>query len=302
MCFLEKVLDRKRWDEMREVRHCLSFDIEEHFQVSNFASTIPRGDWERLESRVERNVYRILDLLSNRSVRATFFVLGWVAERHPQLIRRLAAAGHEVASHGYGHQLVTEQRPAVFRDDVRKAKAVLEDIIGQPVLGYRAPSFTIKSETQWALPILVEEGYVYDSSIFPVIHDRYGMPGAVPWCHEISTTSGILWEVPPSTYGILGGRFPVAGGGYFRLVPYSLLRLMLRRVVATGNPLVMYLHPWELDPEQPRMDGPLFSRFRHYLNIEKTEPRLRALLSDFRFGPVRDAIVPIRERIATFCP
>lgn len=289
---------------MREVRHCLSFDIEEHFQVSGFASTIARGDWECLESRVEQNVYRILELLASRSVRATFFVLGWVAERHPQLIRRLVAAGHEVASHGYEHQLVTDQSPELFRNDVRKAKCILEDIIGEPVLGYRAPTFTIKAETLWALPILVEEGYLYDSSIFPVRHDRYGMPDANPWCHQLMTTAGNLWEVPPTTFKVFGLRVPIAGGGYFRLFPYPILRWMLKQVEADGNPLVLYLHPWELDPCQPRMKGPLLSRFRHYLNLHKTAERLVFLQDDFSLAPIRDVIVPLcsqRNASKTVC-
>lgn len=276
--------------------HCLSFDVEEHFQVSAFETPSRRQSWDQFESRVEQNVEKILDLLSTRGTRATFFILGWVAERHPGLVKQLIAAGHEVASHGYAHQMITVQTPEVFREDVRKAKAILEDLTGRPVYGYRAPSFTITSETKWALPILVEEGYVYDSSIFPVVHDRYGMPGANPWCHEIATPSGVIWEVPPSTSDLWGWRIPVAGGGYFRLYPYAVLRKLLRQIEAQQRPLVMYLHPWELDPHQPRMAGSLCSRVRHYLNLDRTAGRLARLLGDFDFAPIRDVVQPLRAR------
>lgn len=273
--------------------HCLTFDVEEHFQVSAFESPMRRRHWDQFSSRVERNTERILDLLGKRNLRATFFVLGWVAERHPDLIRRIARGGHEVASHGYAHELITTQTPAQFREDIRRAKRTLEDLIGEPILGYRAPSFTITSETIWALPILVEEGHVYDSSVFPIFHDRYGLPGANPWCHRLETDAGPLWEVPPSTVRIAGIRLPVAGGGYLRLYPFRLLHWLLSRVEATGHPLVMYFHPWELDPEQPKMSGPLLSRFRHYVNLSKTEERLVRLLQGSCFGPIREAIAPI---------
>jgi len=263
--------------------------------VSAFASPIRRRHWDLFESRVERNTERIIHLLETKRIKATFFVLGWVAERHPSLIRRLAECGHEIASHGYAHELITAQTPTAFREDVRKAKQILEDIIGNAVYGYRAPTFTITTETQWALPILVEEGYVYDSSIFPVFHDRYGIPGAHPWSHELTTSSGILWEVPPSTFNLGAIRIPIAGGGYFRLFPYAVLRWMLRRVEAKGHPLVMYLHPWELDPQQPKMIGPFLSQFRHYHNLDKTENRLASLLRDFVFSSIRDVIAPVRQ-------
>jgi len=264
--------------------HCLTFDVEEHFQVSAFDSPMRRRHWDQFESRVERNTEKLLDLLAASNVRATFFVLGWVAERHPGLVRAIAREGHEVASHGYAHELVTVQTPATFREDVRKAKVLLEDLLGLPVLGYRAPSFTITQDTIWALRILVEEGYLYDSSIFPILHDRYGMPGANPLCHRLSTEVGPLWEIPPSTVKIVGLQVPIAGRGYFRLFPYPLLRQLLKRVEAKGHPLVIYLYPWELDPDQPRMQGPLLSRYRQYINLHKTEDRLIHLLRDFRFA------------------
>ena len=276
------------------IRHGLSFDVEEHFQVSGFDSPMRRSHWDVIESRVERNTERILSLLNKQNVKATFFVLGWVAERHPNLVKRIAHDGHEIGSHGYAHELITAQTPNLFREDIRRAKAVLEDILGAPVLGYRAPTFTITAETSWALPILVEEGYGYDSSIFPIVHDRYGMPGAIATCHEIATSAGPLWEIPLSTAKIAGCRIPIAGGGYFRLFPYMLLRWLLRRVEGTGQPLVIYLHPWELDPAQPRMKGPLLSQFRHYLNLGKSERRLSCMLDDFSFGPLRDLLNEIR--------
>ncbi len=274
--------------------HVLSFDVEEHFQVSAFWSDARRQQWDRLESRVEQNTLRLAELLARVETKATFFVLGWVAERHPGLVKALAQQGHEIASHGYGHELVTNQTDSEFRDDVRRSKRILEDLTGKRVLGYRAPSFSITARTQWALPILVEEGYLYDSSIFPVRHDRYGMPGANPWCHIQKTEAGDLWEVPPSTLKVGPLRIPVAGGGYFRLYPYTLLRRFLCRVANQGHPLIMYLHPWELDPEQPRMEGSWVSQFRHYLNLHKTESRLRRLISDFKFVPIQQAVDGIR--------
>lgn len=275
-------------------RHVLSFDVEEHFQVSAFWSDARRQQWGRLESRVEQNTFRLAELLARAETNATFFVLGWVAERHPGLVKELARQGHEIASHGYGHELVTSQTERDFREDIRRSKHILEDLTGERVYGYRAPSFSITTRTQWALPILVEEGYLYDSSIFPVRHDRYGMPGANPWCHVKKTQAGDLWEVPPSTLKVGPLRVPVAGGGYFRLFPYSLLHRFLCRVASHGHPLIMYLHPWELDPDQPRMGGSLVSRFRHYVNLHKTEARLLRLLTDFKFAPIQQAVNGIR--------
>ncbi len=275
------------------VVHALSFDVEEHFQVAAFWSPMRRRDWDNYESRVEANVHKIISLLSSRGIHATFFVLGWVAQKHPNLVKEIANEGHEIASHGFEHNMITSQAPSVFREDIRKSKHILEDIIGRPIHGYRAPSFTITSDTRWALPILVEEGFAYDSSIVPIQHDRYGMPGANPCCHVLETVSGSLWEVPPSTMKVGPIRVPVAGGGYFRLYPYSVLRMFLMRTSDEGHPLVMYLHPWELDPKQPRMQGSLLSRFRHYLNLSKTEARLEKLLIDFSFTSIRGAFKDI---------
>ena len=270
--------------------HGLSFDIEEHFQVAAFDCVARRRHWQSLESRVERNTHLILDLLEARGIHATMFVLGWVAERHKGLIRRIVESGHELASHGYAHELITGQTPSVFREDIRRAKGILEDIGGRPILGYRAPTFSITRDTEWALPILVEEGYQYDSSIMPVIHDSYGISGASPIIHTISTEKGSIFEVPPSTYKWAGLTIPIAGGGYFRLFPYRVLKRLLQRVERQGHPLIMYLHPWELDPQQPRMRGSTLSKFRHYLNLGKVESRLKQLLKDFSFGPIQDLL------------
>jgi polysaccharide deacetylase family protein (PEP-CTERM system associated) len=276
--------------------HCLTIDLEEHFQASAFDSPMRRRHWDQFESRVERHTEKLLELLAAHGVRATFFVLGWVAERHPGLVRAIARAGHEVASHGYAHELVTAQTPATFREDVRKAKGLLEDILGLPVLGYRAPSVMITQETSWAFPILVEEGYVYDSSgapnlaPLPLVHHRNGNSGMDGFCHCLPTDAGPLWEVPPSIIEIAGVRLAIAGDWYFRLIPKGLLLPLLKRVERNGRRLVMCLRSWELDPDQPRMSGPLLSRFRHYVNLRKTEGRLVDLLREFSFVLIRDAI------------
>lgn len=277
------------------VRHGMSFDIEEHFQVAAFDSPARRRQWTVLESRVERNMDVILGHLDANGVKATMFILGWVGERCPSLIRRIVDAGHEVGSHGYAHELISVQTPQQFREDVRRAKRVLEDITGIEIKGYRAPTFSITDETIWALTILVEEGYAYDSSIFPVMHDQYGIPGANPSPHLLSTNAGPIWEVPPSTCQIGGVRLPIAGGGYFRLFPYWVLAWLLKKVEAEGETLVMYLHPWEFDAEQPRMSGPLLSRFRHYMNLNKTEDRFIRLLQDFSFGPLCEVLAPLQN-------
>ncbi|MEC4672910.1 MAG: XrtA system polysaccharide deacetylase [Nitrospirota bacterium] len=270
--------------------HCMSIDVEEHFQVAAFDNPARRNQWHSMESRVERNIELILTCLEECQIRSTMFVLGWVGERYPRLVRQMADAGHEIASHGYAHELVTDQTPEQFRLDVQRAKRVLEDVCGQPVIGYRAPTFSIVQNTLWALPILIEEGYAYDSSIFPVYHDQYGIPGANPIPHVRSTQSGPIWEIPPSTCKIGSVRLPVAGGGYFRILPYWLLSLLLRKIESAGQSIIFYLHPWEFDPEQPKMTGSLSSRLRHYWNLDKTEKRYKRLIRDFRFAPIREAL------------
>lgn len=280
--------------EFRPV-HCLSFDIEEHFQVSAFESAMRRHNWDLFESRVERNTDKILDLIEFKGLRATFFILGWVAERCPALVRRICAGGHEIASHGYAHELVTSQAPQKFREDIRKTKAILEDLTGQHVCGYRAPSFSITNKSSWALSILCEEGYGYDTSIVPIIHDRYGMPEAPSVVHQLKTESGIIWEIPPSTVSICGMRVPIGGGGYFRIFPYWMFKALFQKAEGTNSPLVTYFHPWEIDPDQPRMKGSRLSRFRHYTNLHRTHERLTRLLDDFAFAPIKEIIIPVRE-------
>ena len=280
--------------------HCLTFDIEEHFHVAAFDSPMRRRHWNQIESRVQQTTERLLAVLEQEHVRATFFVLGWVAERHPRLVQAIAHNGHELASHGYAHELITAQTPSRFREDVRRAKGILEDLIGAPVLGYRAPSFTITAETSWAFPILVEEGYHYDSSVPrnqplpPTAPRRKSKPGTVGVFPCLPTGSGTLWEIPPSTIQIAGVRMSLAGDGYFRLLPYGLLLRLLKWGGADGQPLVMCLRSWELDPDQPRMRGRLLSRLRHYVNLHKTEDRLIHLMNEFSFGPIREAIAPMR--------
>ena len=265
--------------------HCLSFDVEEHFQVSAFWSEARRQQWDRYESRVEDNTRKLVELLAQHGTKATFFVLGWVAERHPDLVKLLVGQGHEIASHGYGHELVTTQSPEQFRHDVRKAKDILEHLTGSPVLGYRAPSFSITDQSQWALTILVEEGYSYDSSMYDRFQ-RSEIARGNNGLFQIDTVAGRIWEISPSTLNVCGFQVPVAGGGYFRLFPYATSKAFLQRLEKQGGKLVMYLHPWEIDPEQPRMDGSWTAQFRHYLNLHKMEKRLATLLVDFQFGSI----------------
>ena len=276
-------------------RHVLSFDVEEHFQVAAFWSTARRREWDRLESRVEHNTRKIAHLLSVHSTKATFFVLGWVAERHPDLVKDLAQQGHEIASHGYGHELAHKQTPAQFREDVRRSKEYLEGLIGRRIMGYRAPSFSIAAQMEWAISVLIEEGYLYDSSIYNRFRGAWGSTMTGVEIYQLKTEAGTIWEVPPSTLNVWGFQLPVAGGGYFRLFPYSASRMFLKSLEKQGSQLVMYLHPWELDPDQPRMDGPMLSQVRHYLNLGKTEQRLQWLLKDFSFAPINEVIRPIRD-------
>lgn len=265
---------------MFELQNALSVDVEDYFQVSALAPHIPRGDWDRMPCRVERNVERILELLEAAGAQATFFTLGWIAERYPALVTRIAAAGHEVASHGYGHQRASHMTRAGFCEDIRSAKAMLEDIVGAEVRGYRAPSFSIGRANLWAFDCLAEAGYRYSSSVYPIRHDHYGMPDASRFPFE--PVPGLL-EIPLTTARIAGMNFPAAGGGYFRLLPYPVSRALIRRVNRVDRrPALFYFHPWELDPGQPRIPGTRpKARFRHYVNLHRTEGRLRRLLADF---------------------
>lgn len=269
----------------------LTVDVEDYFHVSGFDGVVPRSLWATLESRVCRNTERLLTLFEGAGVRATFFVLGWVAGRFPALVRRIQTAGHEVASHGYGHRLVYADTIDRFRSDVRRAKAVIEDITGAPVLGYRAPSFSITRHSLWALDVLIEEGFHYDASIYPIHHDRYGIADAPRHIHPISRPAGTIWEIPGSTVRYAGVNLPVGGGGYFRLLPYSWTRAGFHRLNHTeGLPGVFYIHPWEIDPGQPRLPGSLLNRFRHYRNLRLTESRLQRLLNEFAFGSIDSAL------------
>jgi polysaccharide deacetylase family protein (PEP-CTERM system associated) len=277
---------------MTAPQNAFTVDVEDYFQVDAFADVIPAPRWADFESRVTRNTHVLLDLLDEHQTRGTFFVLGWTAERHPDLVRTIAARGHEVASHGMSHQRVMTQAPAVFRSETRDSKRLLEDLVQAPVLGYRAATYSIVRESLWALDILCEEGFAYDSSIFPVRHDRYGIPDARTVPHRLTTPKGqAIAEFPLTAVRVLGANVPVAGGGYFRLFPYGLTRWGLNRVCAEGRPVVFYLHPWEVDPDQPTVPGARWlSRFRHYLNLAQTRPRLARLLKDFRFGTMRDCL------------
>lgn len=269
------------------MKNAMSIDVEDYFQVSAFAPHIDRADWDAMECRVERNVDRILGMLDEAGARATFFTLGWIAERYPQVVRNIVAGGHELASHGYGHERASDLTPAQFRADIRRAKALLEDLAGLPVRGYRAPSFSISDRNWWAVEELEQAGYEYSSSIYPVRHDHYGMPDAPRFPHRPNGDAGIL-ELPPTTVPLLGKNRPAAGGGWFRLLPYSASRWMLRRVnEGEGQPAMFYFHPWEIDPDQPRPPGvSAKSRFRHYVNLDRMEGRLRRLFSDFEWDRV----------------
>jgi polysaccharide deacetylase family protein (PEP-CTERM system associated) len=268
---------------MPEICNALSIDVEDYFQVSALAPHIARSEWDHMPCRVERNVDTILGLLAEAGSQASFFTLGWIAERYPALVRRIVAAGHELASHGYSHQRATEQSRAEFLEDIRSAKSLLEDLGGVEVKGYRAPSFSIGSGNLWAFDCIAEAGYRYSSSVYPIRHDHYGMPDAPRFAYR--PRDGLL-EIPVTTARLRKRNLPAGGGGYFRLLPYVVSRALIRRVNRTDQrAAVFYFHPWEIDPGQPRIAGTtLKTRFRHYLNLHRTETRLRSLLRDFSWG------------------
>jgi polysaccharide deacetylase family protein (PEP-CTERM system associated) len=265
-------------------RNAMTIDVEDYFQVSAFERHIPRSSWDHMPCRVERNLEVILELLAEHGAQATFFTLGWIAQRYPALVRRIVDSGHELASHGFYHGRANEQTREQFAKDVRAAKNLLEDIAGVGVLGYRAPSFSIGKTNLWALDCLAECGYLYSSSIYPIRHDHYGMPDAPRFPYRPASASGLL-EIPVTTVRIWNQNLPAGGGGYFRLLPYSLSRACLRRVnESDGRPCVFYFHPWEIDPEQPRQQGiGIRTRFRHYVNLSGMRSRIARLLSDFRW-------------------
>jgi polysaccharide deacetylase family protein (PEP-CTERM system associated) len=277
------------------ITNALTVDVEDYFHVSALAGAIHRDSWGSRESRVEGNVRKLLELFDEADARGTFFVLGWVAERHPRLVKEIAARGHEIACHGFSHRLVYDQPPGEFRAETSRAKKLLEDLTGAAVLGYRAASYSIVRRSLWALDVLVELGFVYDSSIFPVRHDRYGIADAERMPHRLSTPAGkAIVEWPMSTARVFGVRLPVSGGGYFRLLPYWLTHWGLRSINRRdARPFIFYLHPWEIDPAQPRVPANPLSRFRHYTNLDRCEERLRRLLREFRFGTARDGLASL---------
>ena len=269
------------------MKNLLTFDVEEYFQVQNLESSISCRDWEKFESRLHVGLDVILKVLSDFDARATFFVLGWIAERHPDVIRSIAERGHEIGSHGYSHELIYNMSPDEFREDLNKSIDILEGILGESVRSYRAPCFSITGKSLWALDILLESGIRYDSSIFPIHHHRYGIPDAIPYPHVIrEKDDGTLTEFPVSTCGILGKRLPFSGGGYFRLLPIRLVTLVTSRLNGRGHPVVTYLHPWEFDPGQPRIRTSRLNAFRHYLNLHRTEEKLRFFLDRFEVQPL----------------
>ncbi len=276
--------------------HHFTIDVEEYFQVSALERYVARSDWDRYPSRVAAQMERLLALLARHNARATCFVVGWVAERHRDLIRTIARAGHEIASHGWDHARVTKLTPTQFRSSVRRSKRELEDITGVPVVGFRAPSFSIVAGGEWALDILLEEGYGYDSSLFPIRRPGYGYPTGRSDPYFIERSAGRLAEIPPATLRWGGMRLPAAGGGYFRLLPYGVVRAALRQCERRHVPGTFYIHPWEIDPDQPRVHVPWLTRARHYRGLRRTVPRLERLLTEFRFVPIRETMLSLRRR------
>jgi polysaccharide deacetylase family protein (PEP-CTERM system associated) len=274
-----------------KVMNAITVDVEDYFHASAFDRVVPRASWDDYESRVVPNTHRLLDLFEERQVKATFFVLGWVAKKFPELVREIASRGHELASHGFHHQLVYMLTPAQFRDDIRRAKGTIEEAGGVRVRGYRAPSFSIVRASLWALDVLIEEGHTYDASIFPIHHDRYGIADAPRAAHVIQRGSGTIVEVPASTVRIGATNYPIAGGGYFRLFPYAATKWGISRVNGRdGEPVVLYIHPWEVDPDQPRLEASRTTQMRHYVGVAGTLDKLRQITTDFAFGPIADVL------------
>jgi polysaccharide deacetylase family protein (PEP-CTERM system associated) len=276
------------------VVHACTVDVEDYYQVSAFDHVFPRDKWDEVPERVTASTERVLALLADAGVLGTFFILGRVADRCPNLIRRIAAAGHELGCHSHDHRLVHALSKADFREDLRRSKGRIEDLAGSPVTAYRAPSFSIVSQSLWALDVLAEEGFEFDSSVYPIFHDRYGIADAPHTPYRIETPSTALTEFPPTTMGLLGRRLPAAGGGYFRLYPYWLTAYAIRRAEANGLPANLYVHPWEFDPDQPEVAGIAFGRrFRHRVGLKKTAIKFARLLRDFRFGTLTEALATL---------
>jgi len=279
----------------------LTIDVEDYYMVSAFDDVVKIADWDQYSPRIEKYTQKLLDILEAHGTRGTFFVLGWVAEHYPHLVKEIASRGHEVGCHSNSHRMIYEMDAEEFARDTRRAKSIIEDVIGEEVWGYRAPSYSITRKSFWALEILADEGFRYDSSIFPIHHDRYGIPGfhRFPAVLDMGKGKRIL-EIPPSTYRIFGCNVPVAGGGYLRLYPLAATEYAIQRLNGSeGKPAVVYVHPWEIDPEQPKMRGRMVSRLRHYMNLEKTEPRLNALLNRFEFAPARDVFSELLSQLTT---
>ena len=275
----------------RDILNAFTVDVEDYFQVQSFADRIDPRRWDDYESRVVGNTHKMLRILDGHQVRGTFFVLGWVADRFPQLVRDIQRSGHDIGCHSYWHQLIYRMTPDEFREDLVLARKTIEDISGEPVVAYRAPSFSVTNDSLWALDILIEEGFQYDSSIFPVHHDKYGIPDAERFPHRVEKEGGSLWEFPPSVHRLFNVNIPIAGGGYFRLYPAWLsIRWLCRINRVHKQPFIFYVHPWELDPGQPRLPGSLKSRFRHYQNLRFTENKLHRLLSTFRFNAMSESL------------
>lgn len=271
--------------------NAFTVDVEDYYHVSSFAERISPRQWDQYESRVVANTHRILDILDQYQVRATFFVLGWVADRYPELVRDIQCSGHEIGCHSFWHRLIYGMTPEEFGEDLDQGQKVLEEITGEAVTAYRAPSFSITARSLWALEMLVEAGFQYDSSIFPIYHDRYGIPEAQRFPSVLQLNGGDLWEFPPSVHRICGVNVPVSGGGYFRLLPLGLSMRWLRQINRREQyPFMFYIHPWEIDPDQPRLPASRRSRFRHYTNLATTEHKLRRLLENFRFGSLTDVM------------
>ena len=287
-----------------EVIDALSVDVEDYYQVEAFASKVPYSNWPEFQPRVRENTHRVLELFARHGVKGTFFVLGWVAERNGSLIREIAEAGHEVASHGYDHRRVTFLSRGEFRTDIRRARAVIENACGVRVNGYRAPTFSITRQNLWALEVLAEEGFLYDSSIFPIRHDHYGIPDAPRFPHRRDLRGGgSIFEFPMSTVRIGGINLPVTGGGYLRLLPMAYTRWAMRRIhKREKQSVILYFHPWEIDPKQPRLQGGWKSRLRHYTNLDKTASRLAELFSMSRFEPMVDVMARLESQHSAVTP
>ncbi len=283
------------------ITNAMTIDVEDYFHVSAFADLVPVRDWDHMPSRVVENTHSLLRLLDKHQVRSTSFVLGWVATKFPKLVADIQKAGHEVGCHSYWHRLVYDLDPDEFRKDLIMARDVLQDITGSPCTLYRAPSFSIVENSQWALEVLASEGFEIDSSIYPIYHDRYGYPAADPFVHRIVTNSGVIQQFPGNALRLAGLRLPISGGGYFRLYPGQLTRMCLQRwLCQTNRPFMFYIHPWEVDPDQPRLPGSWKSRFRHYQNLASTERKLDRLLPRFRFGAISESIAAYSQEVCEY--